>query len=178
MAPDASHRAQAVLKIETDPARSATPLVGSPVTSTSGSAVNMYGLFTATANSDVKASVGFNFRMNYGTSVVGVSVKASDPLVPGAPSTSGTFTFNISPDGSNVSVNGSTSAYPAWEINVQNDSTGAQGNLLQYSPVGTSADSPGALLTGATNDISGSTTLPDKPQRQCSSQSGSSICQE
>ncbi len=177
MSPDASSRAQAVIKIETDPAKSAQPLLGSPVTSTSGSAMNFYGLFTSTANSDVKASVSSDFRLDNGTSVVGVSMSASDPNVWGAPPTGGSFTFNVAPDGSSVSVNGSTSAYPAWEINVQNDTTGAQGNLLQYTPVGTSANSPGALLTGATMNVSGKTTLPDKPQA-CSSGSGSTCSQK
>jgi len=167
-APNASSRGQAVLTIETDPSKSSTPLVGKPVVSTSGSAVTVAGLFTATGNSDVTSTVSTNTRLADGTSVVTVSMSASDPLVPGAPSTGGTFTFTVAPDGSRVSMNGSISVYPAYEVNVQDSSTGAQGTLLQYTPAGTSANSPGALLTGATMDVSGRTTLPNK--KTCTNQ--------
>lgn len=163
-APNASSRAQATFTIETDPAKSAQPLVGKPTFSTSGSAVDFYGLFTATGNSNVTGSVGMNSRLSDGTSVVSLSMSASDPLIPGAPSTGGTFTFNVAPNGSSVSMNGTIAAYPAFEVNVQNGTTGAQGTLLQYTPTGTSANSPGALLTGATLPVRGTTTLPDKPQ--------------
>ena len=43
-APNASSRAQATFTIETDPTKSAQPLVGKPTFSTSGSAVDVYGL--------------------------------------------------------------------------------------------------------------------------------------
>lgn len=161
---NASSRAQATFTIETDPSKSARPLVGDPKLSTSGSAVNVYGLFTATANSDVTGKVGTNTRLSDGTSVVSLSMSASDPLIPGAPPTGGNFTFNVAPDGSSVSMNGTIAAYPAFEVYVQNGTTGAQGTLLQYTPAGTSANSPGALLTGATLPVRGTTTLPDKPQ--------------
>jgi hypothetical protein len=164
------------LKIETDPAKSATSLVGKPATSTSGSTLDFYGLFTKRERANVKASVGYNFRMGDGTSVVSVGIQASNPLIKGAPSAEGNFTFNISSDGSRISLNGSNTVYPAWEINVQDDSTGAQGNLLQYTPVGTFADSPGALLTGAVRDADGRTTLPDKPPGQCSTLNGAASC--
>ncbi len=166
-APNASSRAQAVFTIETDPAESAQPLIGKPTFSTSGSEVDVYGLFTARAKSNVTGSVTTNTRLDNGTSVVSLSMSASDPLVPGAPPTGGTFTFNVSPDGSSVSMNGSISMYPAFEVNVQDTGTGAQGTLLQYTPAGTSANSPGALLTGGTMDVSGRTNLPDKPQKTC-----------
>jgi len=173
-APNASSRAQATFTIETDSAKSATPLVGKPTFSTSGSSVDVYGLFTATGNSNVTGNVNMNTRVD-GTSVVSLSMSASDPLVPGAPPTGGTFTFNVAPDGSSVSMNGTIAAYPAFEVYVQDTNTGAQGTLLQYTPAGTSANSPGALLTGATMDVRGRTTLPDKPKKSCTDQAN---CQQ
>ncbi len=172
-APDARSRAQATFTIETDPAKSAAPLVGKPTFSTSGSAVDVYGLFTATANSNVTGKVTMNTRIG-DTSVVLLSMSASDPLVPGAPPTGGTFTFNVAPDGSSVSMNATIAFYPAFEVYVQNANTRAQGTLLQYTPAGTSANSPGALLTGATRDVRGRTTLPDKP-KTCADQAS---CQQ
>jgi RHS repeat-associated protein len=85
----ASSRAQVTFTIETDPSKSVRPLVSDPTFKTSGSAVNVYGLFTATANSDVTGTVGTNTRMSDGTSVVSLSMTASDPLIPGAPPTGG-----------------------------------------------------------------------------------------
>jgi len=109
----------------------------------------------------VTGNVSANMRLSDGTSVISLSMNASDPLVPGAPSTGGNFTFNVAPDGSSVRMNGTIAAYPAFEVYVQNSNTGAEGKLLECSPVGTSANSPGALLTGATINVSGKTTLPD-----------------
>jgi RHS repeat-associated protein len=168
-ADNASHRAQAVLTIETDPSRSSSPLVGKPALSTSGSAVDMYGLGNFTARSDVSATVGSNFRDANGNSIVSFSLSASDPLVPGAPPTGGTMTVTVSPDGSSVQMNGAVAVYPAWEAYAQQPATGNQGTLLQYTPAGTSANSPGALLTGATMNVRGRTTLrpPDPPKPPC-----------
>lgn len=160
-APDASHRAQAVFTIETDPNKSASPMVGEPEYSTSGSSVNVYGAFTATANAKVHGSVSINERLADGTSVVRLSMSASDPLIPGAPPTGGTFTFNVSRDGTTVSMNGWIKSYPAFESFVQNTNTGAQGTLLRYPLGGTSSNSPGELLTGATRSVRGRTTLPE-----------------
>jgi RHS repeat-associated protein len=168
-ASNASSRAQVTFTIETDPSKSAKPLVGTPSSSTSGSAVDLYGAKTLTGNSNVQTSVNINGRTSDGTSVVSLSVNASDPLVPGAPSTGGTFTFNVAPDGSSVSMNGAFSVYPAYEVYVQDTSTGAQGTLLQYTPEGTNANSPGALIGGDTMTVQSTTTLPDKPAQQCPS---------
>lgn len=168
-AANASHRAQAVLTIETDPSRSSSPLVGKPALSTSGSEVDLYGLGSFRARSDVSATVGSNFRDSNGNSIVSFSLSASDPLVPGAPPTGGTMTVTVSSDGSSVQMNGAVAVYPAWEAYAQQPATGNQGTLLQYTPAGTSANSPGALLTGATMNVRGRTTLrpPDPPKPPC-----------
>lgn len=163
--PNAKHRAQVSMTIETDPKKSAKPLVGKPETSTSGSEVDILGK-KFTGQSKVTTDVSTNGRTSDGTSVVTVSISASDPLVPGAPPTSATLTFTVSSDGNVVGMNGAISAYPAWEAYADRPSDGAQGTLLEYSPVGTSANSPGALLTGATMDVSGKTTMQTPTQGQ------------
>jgi hypothetical protein len=72
-------------------------------------------------------------------------------------------------------MNGAIAAHPAFEVYVQDTNTGAQGTLLQYTPAGTSVNSHGALLTGATMDVRGKTALPDKPPKPCADQAN---CQQ
>ena len=99
------------------------------------------------------------------------------PLVPGAPSTGTSMTVTVSPDGSSVQMYGQIAVYPAWEAYAQQPATGAQGTLLQYTAARTSANSPGALLTGATMDVRGRTTLrpPTPPKPTCTD--GETGCQ-
>lgn len=144
-APDASHRAQVVLTIETDPTISALPLVGDPVGSSSGSSVD-FGLFTLEATADVITEVSFNFRDSAGDSVVGFLMSSADPLVPGAPEVGGTFTITVPRDASQVALNGTITPYPAWEGHAKRLSDGAQGTFLQYTPEGTKANTPGSLF--------------------------------
>jgi len=160
-APDASSRAQVVFTIETDPAKSTKPLVGEPEFSTSGSRVDLYGKHTATAPANVTGSVLVNTRLADGTSVVRISMSASDPLIPGAPPTGGTLTFNVSRGGTSVSMNGWINVYPSFESYVENTNTGALGTLLQAS----STNSPGGLLTGGVRNVRGKTKFPDKRRR-------------
>jgi len=58
----------------------------------------------------------------------------------------------------------SLSKFVSKNLRQTRSNRGARGILLQYTPTGTSANSPGALLTGATMNVRGTTTLPDKPQ--------------
>jgi RHS repeat-associated protein len=161
-APNASSRAQVTMTIETDPNKSSKPLVGQPRGSTSGSAVDAFGR-TFTGRSDVQTSVDANRRDSSGNSIVTVTVSASDPLVPGAPAASGTFTVVVPSDAGSASANGTATAYPAWEGYAERSADGSQGTLFQYAPE-PSANTPSTLLTGATVDVKGTTTMPDKKQ--------------
>jgi RHS repeat-associated protein len=66
-APNVSSRAQATLSPSkrTRP-KSAQPLVGKPSFSTSGSTLDVYGLFTASGNANVAGNVAMNTRLSDG----------------------------------------------------------------------------------------------------------------
>jgi hypothetical protein len=137
-------------------------LVGKPEVSTSGSAVDVPGLGTVTGRSKVTANVDANRRFKDGSSLVTVTVQGSDPLAPGiAPPTGGTFTVFVSPDGDVVDVSATIAIYPAFEGYIEGAKIGKR-TLFQYSPVGTSANSPGQLLLQGTVDIKGKVYLRPK----------------
>jgi RHS repeat-associated protein len=153
-------RTSITVRVETDPSKSANPLLSAPV-STAGQTQRLsdgktdtqtVGLPTATVSRDANGNV-----------VIHITQDAANPLslAPQAltPGIKSDLNVTIPTDASSVSVGGTVSGSPAFELNAATG--GSQVNLpLQGAP-----DNPAAFVGGLTqtNQVVNSAPLPPQP---------------
>jgi len=151
-----SYRVQGQITIETDPSVRANPIV-SAQGSTSGSAVNWWGLGSSQDATKVNLSAVGSRDAN-GNPIVNISVSGSDPLAPGAPPAAATLTIGLPTNGSQISVGGTITPYPAWEI-YATPQGGRPTTVLQV-PTSPQTNSPAALFLGQSQTIYSQKPLP------------------
>ncbi len=153
-------RTSITVRVETDPSKSANPLLSAPV-STAGQTQRLsdgktdtqtVGLPTATVSRDANGNV-----------VIHITQDAANPLSPApqalTPGIKSDLNVTIPTDASSVSVGGTVSGSPAFELNAATG--GSQVNLpLQGAP-----DNPAAFVGGLTqtNQVVNSAPLPPQP---------------
>lgn len=154
-----SYRVQGQITIETDPSIRANPIVRAQGT-TSGSAVDWWGLGSSQDATKVNLSAVGSRDAN-GNPTVSVSVSGSDPLAPGAPPAAATLTIGLPTSGSSITVGGTITPYPAWEIYATPQ--GGTPTTVLTVPTSPQTNSPAALFLGQSQTIFAQKPLPPPP---------------
>ena len=148
---DASHRVSSSFILESDPRKRQNPLVYTARPTSSGSQVsvdvgNTGGLIprrqTATAVAAPRAEIHAS-RDIQGNAIAQVSLTGSDPLLPWAPPVKADLRVSLDPAATVISVEGSLTSYPAFEVLAEKD--GKTVVVFEYQPEGVT-NSPETLL--------------------------------
>ena len=136
--PDASSRVSITFKIETDPAKrgSSNPMIGTPSTTVSSTKLDIAGKVvaesTSTGPNPPHAVSAYDSR-NQTTNIV-VTMDMANPQTPGVQGIRTDLNITIPQDASTISISGTVSGSPAFEVNVTTENGKTTNIPIQNAP--------------------------------------------
>lgn len=134
-AAEASSRTSITIKIETDPAKrgGANPMIGKPDVKIGQTHLDLpIGTFEKKATGPSLPSASAAYDKN-GNTVVQINQNVQNPLAPGSLGIRSDLTVTIPKDASSISVQGTVSGSPSFEMNVSVENSATQNIQLQQA---------------------------------------------